>query len=112
MALIEMKMSTCNATATGVDTGPVKPPGFHLSSPYPNPISGSGSIDYSLDTAGPVTIALYDVRGQRMATLMSDDRGPGPGRLQIDLSNLATGVYFVKLKTQGKSVSRKIIVVR
>jgi len=111
--LINMRMNACNTSATGiVDNGPARPPQFHLALPYPNPVSGVSTVDYRIDQGGPVTIAVYDVKGRLVRTLLQTTRPAGPGRTRLDAADMPAGVYFVRLSTEVKSVSRKITVVR
>jgi hypothetical protein len=112
MHLVELRMHECDAELTAV-TDPAQPPKFHISAPYPNPTAATSTIEYSLDQAGPVTIAVYDVAGRRVRTLLyNEHRSLGLGRLEFDTSTLAVGVYFVQIKTPYKSLSRKITIVR
>ncbi len=113
IALPHLKMNACNVTATAIVGGPVQAPKFALMAPYPNPVSTSATIPFSLDESGPVTITVYDVLGRRVARILENDRRPaGAGEVRLNASNLATGVYFVKLEANQMSVSRKIAIVR
>ncbi|MFQ5510784.1 MAG: T9SS type A sorting domain-containing protein [Candidatus Krumholzibacteriia bacterium] len=110
--LIDMRMNACNAVATGI-TGsePVRPPGFSMSF-HPNPTSARSTLGFSLDTPGPVTITVYDVTGRKVATLLQNETRPaGPGTVYFDSRSVAAGVYFVKMQTPTKSLSRKLTVV-
>ncbi len=112
MHLVELRTHACDAELTAV-MDPVHPPKFHIGTPYPNPTGTTSTIEYCLDQAGPVTIAVYDVAGRRVRTLLSNGyRLQGPGRLEFDTSSLAAGVYFVQIKTPAKSLSRKVTIVR
>jgi hypothetical protein len=111
--LIHMRVNGCNASATGVASRPESPPPFTLFAPYPNPTGGSISLDYSTDNEGPVTVAIYDVAGRLVAVLMENEFRPaGPGTIHFDTRGIAAGVYFVRMKVDAKSVSRRITVVR
>lgn len=102
-----------NVNATPVADGPGAVPAFALAAPYPNPVAGWATIDFSLDRAETVTIGVYDVQGRRVAVLI--DRAPraaGPGSARLDTKDLRSGVYFVKMQTPTRSISRKITVVR
>ncbi len=111
--IIHMRVNACTATATGIDPRPAKPPRFTLGAPYPNPASGTTSLGFSIDRAGPVTIRVYDVAGRRVAQLLDGAVRPaGPGQVQLDTRSMAAGVYFVKMEMGARSVSRKITVVR
>jgi hypothetical protein len=111
--IVDMRVNGCNHTATGVDSRGDVPLPFTLEAPYPNPISANASIGYSIELAGPVTIAVYDVAGRRVATLLERAVRPaGRGSIELDTRKLAPGVYFVKMEMAAKSVSRKIAIVR
>ena len=113
VGLIEMRMNGCATTRTGIDSEPVRPPAFFLGAPRPNPTSDGTIIDFGLEQNEPVTIAVYNVRGQRVATVL--EAAPhlaGPGTVALDTRGLAAGVYFVKLQTPSRFVSRKMVVLR
>jgi hypothetical protein len=113
VALIHMRMHGCNVTATAIEDTPVRAPRFTLAQPFPNPISTTATIPYSLDEEGPLTITVYDVQGRRVATLVNDGNRPaGPGTVDFNSEGLASGVYFVKMQAKTKSVARKITIVR
>jgi hypothetical protein len=110
--IIDMRLGACATTVTGVG-GPTLTPKFTLSSAFPNPFSGSARLGYELDKASTVSVAIYDVAGRKVADVMRSKSLPaGPGQLNIDAGKLASGVYFVKLSTPSKSVTRKITIVR
>jgi hypothetical protein len=111
--LIHMRVNACNASETAIDPRDQGLPRFTLGEPHPNPVSTSASLHYSIDKAAQVTITVYDVAGRRVAVLLANASRPaGPGLVDIDAGGLAAGVYFVKMETASKSVSRKFVVVR
>ena len=108
--LVQMRMCACNATATPVVDGPGRVPMF-LDPPVPNPASGLVRFGYSLDETGPVDITVYDVSGHRVERLLAaSSASTGPAEISFDASRLASGIYFVKLKTRTKDVARKFVV--
>ena len=110
--LIHMRVHACNVSATAVEKRHESPPAFTLYAPYPNPSAGSVLLEYSIDTEGPVTVALYDVAGRRVAVVLdSEFRPAGPGSITIDTHGIAAGVYFVRMEMAAKSVSRRIAIV-
>jgi hypothetical protein len=112
-ALIELRMRACGEAMTGVDENAVVTPRFRLELVYPNPASDRFFVEYDLDAPGPVSVAVYDVAGRRVAVLHRSGYQPaGPGRVELDSRALAPGAYFVKLNALGGSVSRKFVVVR
>jgi hypothetical protein len=108
-----MRVHLCNTTATPVLDRPGAVPKFTLAAPYPNPVSGTATIDFSLDRAENVSIHVYDVAGRRVATILDNQgRGAGPGSVSFDAGGMASGVYFLKMQTPTKNVSRKITVLK
>ncbi|NIM65324.1 MAG: T9SS type A sorting domain-containing protein [Candidatus Latescibacteria bacterium] len=111
-AIIDMRMYSCDATLTSVAERPPAKVPFYLGHPSPNPISGTSLIRYSLEEPGPVELRLYDVGGRRAATLFSNPNIPaGPRTYHFDSNQFASGVYFLRLKSQQKMVSRKVVIV-
>ncbi len=110
--LVELRLNPCTSTITAVPD-PTPAPMFSLAAPYPNPVTGRATIDFSLDRDESVSIAVFDVAGRRVATLLENaPRAAGPGSVEIDAGRIASGVYFVKMQTPTQSVSRKVTIVR
>ena len=108
----QFRVNFC-ATGTLTPVGPLATPKFTLHDAYPNPFSGSAKLAFELDEASSVSVAIYDVAGRKVADVMRAKSLPaGAGQLNIDSGKLASGVYFVKLSTPSKSVTRKITIVR
>lgn len=83
----------------------------------PNPFSGSTELAYQLAAAGRVTIALYNVAGQKVRTLVDREQLPGRYGLRWDGRDdrgrsVAAGVYVCRLAAPGTSQVRKLTVVR
>ena len=111
--LIDIRIGSCATTVTGVAGGPTVTPKFALKEAYPNPFSGTATLGFELDEAATVSVQVFDVAGRRVSDVVKSKSMPaGPGQLTIDAKNLASGVYFVKMSTPTKSVSRKITIVR
>ena len=109
-ALIRMRVYGCDADLTPVeDTKPVRTPMF-LATPAPNPVTSRSRLDFALEEAGPVNITVYNVAGQRVTTLLDGQRPKGWNSVDLNSSDLASGVYFIKMQTKMKSVSRKFVV--
>lgn len=69
---------------------------------YPNPFGSSTIISYKIDTAGEVTIILYDLIGREVSRYKEGFKNKGDSRLMIDLSYLNSGVYFYEIKINGR----------
>jgi hypothetical protein len=100
-----------DATPTGVV--PAATPPFALELPVPHPIRTSATMGYRLDRTESVSIRVYNVKGQRVATLLEKAaRAAGPGSVQLDARALPSGVYFVKMESRAQSVTRKITILK
>ena len=109
--LIWIRANACDEAATPVLSLPA--PTFTLQTPYPNPATSTAIIEYSLEEAGLVSVTVYDVRGRRVATPISQSSRPGgAGSVVFETRGLPQGVYFVKLDAGHKSVTRKLLIVR
>jgi len=76
---------------------------------YPNPASNHIALSFELNTPGTVDIQLLDQTGKRIATIFSGHKPAGTHKVQHELSNLATGIYFCRLTSNGSTVTRKLI---
>jgi hypothetical protein len=84
---------------------------------FPNPFNPTTHVTFDLAKAGPVDVAIYDVRGQLVRTLATGTMNSGrhdlvwQGRDDAGRS-VASGVYFCRLSADGGTQSRKMILAR
>jgi len=86
-------------------------------SAYPNPFNPATRIDYSLPRDGHLRLRIYDVRGQRVRTLVDERRAAGSGHVMWDGSDdggrsVATGVYFYEALTGGETKVQKLVLLK
>jgi len=82
------------------------PTEFALSQNYPNPFNPSTKINYDLPKDGLVSIALYDLTGRQVASIVNEVKTAGYYTVQFNASNLSSGMYFYRI-TSGSFVSTK-----
>ena len=70
---------------------------FALSQNYPNPFNPSTRINYQIPVDANVTIELFDITGQKIATLLSQDLKAGYHTLEISGLKLASGMYIYRM---------------
>lgn len=86
---------------------------FRLFQNYPNPFNPITSIEYQIPKLSKVDLRIYDLRGQRLTTLVSEKQMPGNYKLEWDASSFASGIYLYRLVTDnGFSQSRKLILLK
>jgi hypothetical protein len=77
---------------------------------YPNPSSGDVNISFDLPFNTEVSIAVYNMTGQKVVDLGTVETGAE--NVSINMNDQANGVYLIKLTTQGKSVTKQLILNR
>lgn len=77
------------------------PATFSLSQNYPNPFNPTTKINYSIPVDSKVTVELYDITGQKVATLFNGDIKAGYYNLDFAAGNLASGVYIYRLSASS-----------
>lgn len=88
------------------------PGAFALAKSVPNPVRQRATIAYAVPRASDVTIAVYDVLGRRIATLVDAHTQPGRHRAQLDARHLPSGTYFVRMRAGDFTQTRRLTVVR
>jgi pectinesterase len=88
------------------------PIAFALHQNYPNPFNPSTIISYDLPRSGLVSLKVYDLYGREVATLVDGARAAGRHQETFDGRGLASGVYFVRLKTDAMSSTIKLLMMK
>lgn len=102
------------AVPTGVEDqeGSKLPRSFALRGCYPNPFNASTTIGYDLPRASRVTLEIYNLVGQKVATLVNDYQQAGYKTVNWNAAEVTTGIYYYKL-TAGEFVSvRKLTILK
>lgn len=78
------------------------PPAFSLRQNYPNPFNPTTTIEFELAAPSVVTLKIYNILGQVVATLIDREQlEDGPGAVEFDARDLASGVYFYQIIVEG-----------
>ena len=93
---------------------------FALGHPVPNPCISSTQVSYSVPAGGladDVSLAVYDLAGRRIRTLVGSDAGGNPGLVSWDCRNdrgqpVPSGVYFIQLNWNRKHLSERVVLIR
>jgi len=88
------------------------PSSFSLQQNFPNPFNPVTTIKYDILTEGFVKLAVYDILGRELRSIISQNQKPGTYTVQYDGSNLSSGVYFYKLFTNGFTETKKMMITK
>jgi hypothetical protein len=78
----------------------------------PNPFNPSTLISYTVPAAGHVTLKVYNVNGQEVATLFEGESPAGTFHITFNAKGLTSGVYFCRLTGNGFNESRKMVLLK
>jgi hypothetical protein len=79
---------------------------------FPNPTAETATVQFELETSSNVTIKLYNVQGKEIATGLNEMLNAGTQQVQINVSNVEAGLYFVKVSSNNATSTVRLSVVR
>ncbi len=85
---------------------------FSLIQNYPNPFNPNTTIAYSIPIAGKVSLKIFDVLGNEIATLVNEEKTTGNYTVNFDASNLTSGVYFYRIQAGDYVETKKMILLK
>ena len=88
------------------------PQDFSLSRAYPNPFNPSTTIDFAVPFESNVVISIYDISGKQIETLVSQTYFAGNHSVIWNAQNYSSGIYFVKMISEGFVDSQKLMLVK
>ncbi len=97
---------------TPINENRTLPNGFRLYQNYPNPFNPITTIKYSLANTSHVELNIYNILGQKVKTLVNRVQHKGLYVYTFDASQLASGLYFYRLKTKQSISVKKMILLK
>ena len=88
------------------------PTDYYLSQNYPNPFNPVTTIKFGLPEDAQVELVVYNVIGQKVATLVSEYMRAGHYVVQFDGSNYASGTYFYVLRAGNRVLKNKMLLIK
>ena len=113
LSLDQMEALGMDISLVGVETveGEI-PEEFSLAQNYPNPFNPTTTITYNVPQATYVELAVYDILGNVVSTLVSSEQDAGTYKIDFDASDLGSGVYFYRMNTSTFSSVKKLVVLK
>jgi flagellar hook assembly protein FlgD len=85
---------------------------------HPNPFNPRTTVSYTVPARGPVTVAIYDLRGALVATLVNNEE-KSPDAYRVEWNGRAdsgamvsSGIYFARIEHNGAERSRKMVLLK
>jgi hypothetical protein len=95
-----------------IRVGNTVPEKFVLSQNYPNPFNPSTRIEYDIPRSGAVSLKIYNILGQEVATLVNSTLVAGHYSVQFNASRLPSGMYLYRLQSASGVMVRKMLLVK
>lgn len=83
-----------------------------LNSVYPNPFNPTTTINYILAKDSRISIEVYDILGRRVKTLIDETKKAGIYDYTFNASDLASGLYYIRMITDGKMYIKKVVLIK
>ena len=111
-AMMDSSAAPITVPVLDVPAGPVG--ALALSPASPNPFSRTAAFTFTLASRATVDLSVYEISGRRVRTLLSETRDAGPGAALWDGKDgeghrVRAGAYFARLRADGRSVSRVVV---
>jgi hypothetical protein len=88
------------------------PDSYSILQNFPNPFNPATSIRYSVPELTKVSLRVYDVLGNEIATLVNEEKERGVYTVNFDASQLASGMYLYRLQAGSFVETKKMILLR
>jgi hypothetical protein len=88
------------------------PSSYQLLQNYPNPFNPSTVVEFAVPRREHVSIKIFNVLGQFVATLVDDELSAGRHSVRWDASGVSSGVYFYRLQSTDFSETKKLVVTK
>lgn len=98
---------------TGIeDENNMLPSEYNLAQNFPNPFNSTTEINFALPILSDVDLSIYNILGQKVATLISGNIEAGYHRIVWNASNIASGIYFYKLSANNYTSIQRLTLIK
>ena len=85
---------------------------FELSYNYPNPFNAETRITYKIFKRSVITLSIYDIKGQLLETLFSEERPIGTYSTIWKADKYGSGTYFIRISASGFEEVKKCLLIK
>ena len=110
--VVSLDISSALPKSGSTELAGASPEEFSLEQNYPNPFNPSTSIKYRVSSNSQVSLKVYDVLGNEVATLVNEEKPAGSYEVKFDASGLTSGIYFYTLATGSFIETKKMILLK
>jgi len=108
----KFRVYLCDALS-GIESRPeLSPYEFALLPPYPNPFNSTLIIPFDIPIQSEAVIIIYNILGQKVQEFALPHLSPGLHRVTWDASSHASGIYLVRMATNGQQYQQKVVLLR
>jgi hypothetical protein len=112
-----IQLKSASGLAIGIGSGVSVPKVFALGQNYPNPFNPVTRFSYDVPKMADVQIAVYNVLGQKVKTLLSGETSPGSYEMEWDGTDgqgvsVPTGIYFIRMSADGFKATQKVMMMK
>jgi hypothetical protein len=112
-AIYVAQLQLAKNTATAVEPIPgAVPVAFELLQNYPNPFNPTTTINFSLKNTSVVKLTVYNLLGQKIATLVNGQKAAGNYSVPFNAARYSSGVYFYRLETSEFTAQKKMVLLK
>lgn len=78
---------------------------------YPNPTNGNSTLAFTLQTNEHLTVSITDLQGKEVLNTIEVDGQAGVNKMELPTNGIKDGIYFVNIRSNGKSAKTKLVVI-
>ncbi len=107
-----MKIISTTATPIAVEPNSKVSTEYKLGQNYPNPFNPATTIEYSVSKEADVNLNIFNELGQLVKNISEGNKKAGDYKIQLDCTDMASGVYFYQLIVDGMPEAKKMVLIK